>query len=112
MGHVAGQCRMGIFISSAGAIMLSFRLLMIQSDPTMTIVTINTPNASASTLLVLYFVQMISIFALGAGLTNVFGRMVGSQKQGWALLTAMGVLFLVGVVVSLLLFPVSRELKC
>jgi potassium-transporting ATPase potassium-binding subunit len=45
------------------------------------------------------FVQMISIFALGAGLTNTFGRMVGDQRQGWALLAAMGVLFLAGVVV-------------
>lgn len=43
------------------------------------------------------FVQMISIFALGAGLTNVFGRMVGNQCQGWAILAAMGVLFVVGV---------------
>ncbi len=32
------------------------------------------------------FVQMISIFALGAALTNVFGRMVGNQRQGWAIL--------------------------
>src|SRR5712675_2040061 len=32
------------------------------------------------------FVQMISIFALGAGLTNVFGRMVGNPRQGWAIL--------------------------
>ena len=46
------------------------------------------------------FVQMISIFALGAALTNVFGRMVGNQRQGWALLAAMGVLFLAGVVVT------------
>src|SRR3984957_7117653 len=45
------------------------------------------------------FVQMISIFAIGAGLTNVFGRMVGDQRQGWALLAAMGVLFIAGVVV-------------
>ncbi|HKD77659.1 MAG TPA: potassium-transporting ATPase subunit KdpA, partial [Ktedonobacterales bacterium] len=30
------------------------------------------------------FVQMISIFAIGAALTNVFGRMVGNQRQGWA----------------------------
>ena len=43
--------------------------------------------------------QMISIFALGAALTNVFGRMVGNQRQGWAILAAMGVLFLAGVVV-------------
>ncbi|MBK8161221.1 MAG: potassium-transporting ATPase subunit KdpA [Rhodospirillaceae bacterium] len=42
-------------------------------------------------------VQMLAIFALGAGLTNVFGRMVGNQRQGWAVFTAMGVLFLLGV---------------
>ncbi|MFL9828905.1 potassium-transporting ATPase subunit KdpA, partial [Rhodoplanes sp. SY1] len=29
-------------------------------------------------------VQMVAIFALGAALTNVFGRMVGDQRQGWA----------------------------
>ena len=44
------------------------------------------------------FIQMISIFALGAALTNVFGRMVGNQKQGWAILAAMGVLFVAGVI--------------
>jgi K+-transporting ATPase ATPase A chain len=43
------------------------------------------------------FVQMISIFAIGAALTNVFGRMVGNQRQGWAVLAAMGILFIVGV---------------
>ena len=46
------------------------------------------------------FVQMISIFALGAALTNVFGRMVGDQRQGWAILAVMGVLFLSGVAVT------------
>jgi K+-transporting ATPase ATPase A chain len=46
------------------------------------------------------FVQMISIFALGAALTNVFGRMVGNQRQGWAILGVMGVLFLSGVAVT------------
>src|SRR4030095_5859005 len=45
------------------------------------------------------FVQIISIFAIGAALTNVFGRMVGNQRQGWAILTVMGVLFLAGVLV-------------
>ena len=44
-------------------------------------------------------IQMVSIFALGAALTNVFGRMVGNQKQGWAIFAAMGVLFVAGVVV-------------
>src|SRR5476651_2310824 len=43
------------------------------------------------------FVQMISIFTLGAALTNVFGRMVGNQRQGWAILGIMGVLFIAGV---------------
>ncbi len=44
------------------------------------------------------FIQMLLIFSIGAGLTNVFGRMVGSQRQGWAVFAIMGVLFLVGVV--------------
>jgi potassium-transporting ATPase potassium-binding subunit len=46
------------------------------------------------------FVQMISIFALGAALTNVFGRMVGNPRQGWAILAVMGVLFIAGVAVT------------
>jgi potassium-transporting ATPase potassium-binding subunit len=46
------------------------------------------------------FVQMISIFTLGAALTNVFGRMVGNQRQGWAILAVMGVLFIAGVTVT------------
>ncbi len=45
------------------------------------------------------YIQMISIFALGAALTNVFGRMVGNQRQGWAVLAVMGVLFIAGVFV-------------
>ncbi|HML07619.1 MAG TPA: potassium-transporting ATPase subunit KdpA [Xanthobacteraceae bacterium] len=45
------------------------------------------------------YVQMISIFAIGAALTNVFGRMVGNQRQGWAVLAVMGVLFIAAVVV-------------
>jgi K+-transporting ATPase ATPase A chain len=45
------------------------------------------------------YVQMISIFAIGAALTNVFGRMVGNQRQGWAILAVMGVLFIAGVTV-------------
>jgi potassium-transporting ATPase potassium-binding subunit len=44
-------------------------------------------------------VQMVLIFSIGAALTNVFGRMVGSQKQGWAIFAVMGLLFLVGVTV-------------
>ncbi|GJE17903.1 potassium-transporting ATPase subunit KdpA [Methylobacterium marchantiae] len=45
------------------------------------------------------FVQMVSIFAIGAALTNVFGRMVGDDRQGWAILGAMGALFLTGIAV-------------
>jgi K+-transporting ATPase ATPase A chain len=46
------------------------------------------------------FVQMLLIFMIGAALTNVFGRMVGNQRQGWAILAVMGVLFIAGVVVT------------
>ena len=46
------------------------------------------------------FVQMLSIFLIGAAMTNVFGRMVGNQRQGWAILSVMGVLFVAGVAVT------------
>jgi K+-transporting ATPase ATPase A chain len=46
------------------------------------------------------FIHLVMIFAIGAAFTNVFGRMVGNQRQGWALLAAMGVLFAVGVAVT------------
>ena len=45
------------------------------------------------------YLQIVLIFALGASLTNVFGRMVGNQRQGWAILAVMGVLFIAGVIV-------------
>jgi K+-transporting ATPase ATPase A chain len=45
------------------------------------------------------FFQMILMIAIGAALTNVFGRMVGKQKQGWALFGAMAVLSIAGVLV-------------
>jgi len=45
-------------------------------------------------------IHMVSIFAIGAGLTNSFGRMIGDTRQGWALLGAMGVLFVLGVAVT------------
>ncbi|WP_424626858.1 potassium-transporting ATPase subunit KdpA [Bradyrhizobium sp. SYSU BS000235] len=45
-------------------------------------------------------IQMALIFAIGAGMTNVFGRMVGNQRQGWAIFAAMGVLFIAGVIVT------------
>ncbi len=45
-------------------------------------------------------IHMVAIFAIGAALTNVFGRMVGNQRQGWAILGAMAVLFIAGVTVT------------
>jgi K+-transporting ATPase ATPase A chain len=45
-------------------------------------------------------IQILLIFSLGAGLTNVFGRMVGNQRQGWAIFAVMSTLFLAGVVVA------------
>ena len=41
--------------------------------------------------------ELVLIFALGAALTNCFGRMVGSERQGWILLTVMAILFGCGV---------------
>lgn len=45
-------------------------------------------------------VQMLMIFVIPAGLTCTFGRMVGDQRQGWAIFAAMGFLFLTGVSVA------------
>ncbi|MFI5095959.1 MAG: potassium-transporting ATPase subunit KdpA, partial [Candidatus Acidiferrales bacterium] len=44
--------------------------------------------------------QMLSIFAIPAGLTYTLGRMTGSQRHGWAVWSAMAVLFLAGVVTA------------
>ena len=52
-------------------------------------------NPSAWTNLV----QMLSIFVIGFGLTWLFGKAVGDTRQGWAILAAMGILFLAGVTV-------------
>ena len=41
-------------------------------------------------------IQMLLIFSIGAALTNVFGRMAGNQRQGWAIFAVMGLLFLAG----------------
>jgi K+-transporting ATPase ATPase A chain len=42
-------------------------------------------------------VEAVLIFALGAALTNCFGRMVGSERQGWVLLSVMAILLACGV---------------
>src|ERR1700759_2923149 len=44
-------------------------------------------------------IELVAIFAIGAGLTNVLGRMVKDERQGWAIFAVMGVLFLAGVTV-------------
>jgi K+-transporting ATPase ATPase A chain len=49
------------------------------------------PNAPTN------FIEIVLIFSIGAGLTNLFGRMVGDQRQGWAIFAVMGIMFLVGV---------------
>ncbi|HYX20748.1 MAG TPA: potassium-transporting ATPase subunit KdpA [Thermoanaerobaculia bacterium] len=45
------------------------------------------------------FLEMVLIFAVGAGLTNTLGRMTGSVKHGWAVFGAMALMFLVGAFV-------------
>ena len=46
------------------------------------------------------FIEMLAIFAIGAGLTYTLGRMTGSQQHGWAVLAAMVIVFFGGVVVA------------
>jgi K+-transporting ATPase ATPase A chain len=43
------------------------------------------------------FLQMLSIFAIGSGLTYYLGRMTKNQAHGWSVWGAMMVLFLAGV---------------
>jgi K+-transporting ATPase ATPase A chain len=46
-------------------------------------------------------IEMVLIFAIGAGLTHTFGAMAGDRRQGWALFAVMGILFLAGVIVAI-----------
>jgi potassium-transporting ATPase potassium-binding subunit len=45
-------------------------------------------------------VEMLLIFSLGAGLTYMYGKMVKDTRQGWAIFTAMAILFFAGFVVA------------
>jgi K+-transporting ATPase ATPase A chain len=45
------------------------------------------------------FFEMLLILVIPAALTYTYGRMVGSQRQGWAIFAAMFTLFIVGVIV-------------
>ena len=47
------------------------------------------------------FVQMLSIFLIPGALCLTFGRMVGDMRQGWAVLAAMTLMFIVMAVVAL-----------
>ncbi len=44
------------------------------------------------------FMQMLAIFWIPAGLCFAFGRVVGDQRQGWAILATMTLLFVAAVV--------------
>jgi len=52
------------------------------------------PNAFTNLL------QMLSIFAIGFGLTWTFGKAVGNTRQGWAILAAMVIIFLAGTTIT------------
>ena len=45
-------------------------------------------------------IELVAIFALGSGLTYTLGQMTGSQRHGWAVWSAMAILFLAGVTVA------------
>ncbi len=47
------------------------------------------------------FIEMLAIIAIPAGLTFTYGRFARSNRQGWAIFTAMMVLFLTGLFISL-----------
>jgi K+-transporting ATPase ATPase A chain len=45
------------------------------------------------------FFELLLILVIPASLTYTYGRMVGSQRQGWAIFSAMFVLFVAGVAI-------------
>lgn len=45
-------------------------------------------------------IEMLAIFTIGSGLTFTLGRMTRSQAHGWAVWSAMAILFLAGVTVA------------
>ena len=47
------------------------------------------------------FLEMLSILLIPAGLTYMFGKMVGSVRQGWVIFGAMFAMFAVGVAIAL-----------
>ena len=47
------------------------------------------------------FIEMLFLVLVPAALTYTYGKMVGSTRQGWAIFTAMMILLLSGVIISL-----------
>ncbi len=47
------------------------------------------------------FLEVLAILLIPAALTFTYGKMIGSKRQGWAIFTAMMILFLSGLGVSL-----------
>ncbi len=47
------------------------------------------------------FLQILAIFLIPASLTYLYGKMVGSARQGWAIFSVMLILFLAGLSISL-----------
>src|SRR5262249_26379185 len=45
-------------------------------------------------------IELVAIFAIGAGLTYTLGRMTGSPAHGWAVGAAMAILFVAGVALA------------
>jgi K+-transporting ATPase ATPase A chain len=45
-------------------------------------------------------IELVAIFAISSGLTYTLGRMTGSQAHGWAVWSAMAILFAVGITVT------------
>jgi K+-transporting ATPase ATPase A chain len=45
-------------------------------------------------------IEMFAIFAISSGLTYTLGRLTGSQRHGWAVWSAMAILFLAGVITA------------
>ncbi|MBV8498851.1 MAG: potassium-transporting ATPase subunit KdpA [Candidatus Eremiobacteraeota bacterium] len=52
------------------------------------------PNALSN------LIELLLIFSLGAGLTYTYGKMVKDTRQGWAIFTAMAILFFAGFAVA------------
>jgi len=58
----------------------------------------SSPNENPTALSNL--VELLLIFSLGAGLTYMYGKMVKDTRQGWAIFTAMAILFFAGFTVA------------